>query len=231
RTPDQQQEALANFGRAQKVGPGAIENSKASGNLFQQRASMEALTSVTMAQIDAEKQLQAIRSHQNAGLEKQRVIQQKILGDVRGAVKTLSENSSPLDEHGKLLSDDKLKAQAVKRAEALRTITSSALKGKNTNLTDLLGLAKLNTDLNRTPLRLKFDVEEGIANVESKMRAAFAKLRLSVPVDVGGLESGLGKKFGNPTELVAGIKEAQAKLAELQEQGGRSATAGVGGGG
>ena len=210
---DQEQRALATFERAHKFQEQAQQGAGQLGNRFLQGQAAQAAQELYARQVAGEKQLQSLSGKRAASLEKERVAQQKILEDVKGAVKTIGETSSPLSENGELLSDEQLKAQAEKRAKAFKTLTDSALSSKNFDLTKALDLAKLNADLTKTPLTLKFDVEKGIADVKAKMEQAFAHFKLNFPgADVAGLEQALGKQFKTPTEVSQGIDEARDEL-------------------
>jgi hypothetical protein len=152
KTPEEANRAISQFGHATQVGQAAQQSAADAKNRFQSVQAAKALAEITNAQIGAESRLQALSAQRAASLDKERSAQQAVVDKVKSAVKTLAENTSSFDTEGNPLSADKLQAQAAKRQAALRTITESAVSGKGTNLTDLLGVARLNADLQRTPI-------------------------------------------------------------------------------
>jgi hypothetical protein len=224
KTPEEANRAISQFGHATQVGQAAQQSAQDAKNRFLAVSAAQALASITTKQISAESRLQALSAQRAASLEKERSAQQAVVDKVKSAVKTLAENTSSFDTEGNPLSADKLQAQAAKRQAALRTITESAVSGKGTNLTDLLGVARLNADLQRTPIKLQFDVEQGVADVESKLQAAFSKFRADLPFKVNDLEQLTGRKLTTPTAITQAVNELRQEQDKLLNASSEGAT-------
>jgi TP901 family phage tail tape measure protein len=222
RTPEEANRAISQFGHATQVGQAAQQSAQDAKNRFLAVQAAQALASITTKQISAESRLQALSAQRAASLEKERANQQAVVAKVKDAVKTLAENTSSFDAAGNPLSADKLAKQAAKRQAALKTITESA--AKTGNLSDLLGVARLNADLQRTPIKLRFDVEQGIASIESKLQAAMSKFRADLPFKINDLEQLTGRKLTTPTAITQAVNELRQEQEKLLNASSEGAT-------
>ena len=129
--------------------------------------------------------------------------QRKVNEDIKAAGKLLTDNLSPLDENGKLLSGDAAKKQNANRAKALQGLLHSAFSSKDTDLATSLGLTQLAANLQKEPIVLQFEVEGGVKSIQDKLQAAFEGFKVKTG-------------FGSPDELTAATSHAKKQADALR---------------
>ena len=195
--------ALGLFNQAQQAGERAEQIADKTGNRALQNRAADALLAVTNKQISGEKVLQGLSDKRAADLDAQAAGQRKVNEDIKAAGKLLTDNLSPLDENGKLLSGDAAKKQNANRAKALQGLLHSAFSSKDTDLATSLGLTQLAANLQKEPIALQFEVEGGVKSIQDKLQAAFEGFKVKTG-------------FGSPDELTAATSHAKKQADALR---------------
>lgn len=214
-------DALQQFARAEQLGETAADIAERTENRVLELNAAQSLNRITEQQIAAEKRLTELQKDRQSELAAEQERQEAIVNRIREQAQILLDNVSQVDKAGKLLTPDQLAQQAAKRQEALAQILRDAVSQEDLNVADALGLAKIASELQaglQDPIELRFQVESGIRDIQTRMQSAFREFRLAVPFDVGQLERLLGRAVSNPTQVFQGITEIQNEANRLRRE-------------
>ncbi|HEX4144720.1 MAG TPA: phage tail tape measure protein [Pirellulales bacterium] len=177
-------------------------------------------------QIVAERAVQAIQKSRGAGLIKEQENQTNIVAKLRDQTAILLKNSSLFDSKGAKLPDDQLAKQTKAREAALAQIAKLGFSQKDISSADALGLTKFVTQsqfaLQKEPIKLQFDVTDGLKKITAQLDAAFSKF--TGKVNIAPLEQELGRKFQNPAQVTAGVEQLKNRAAAIRQVISEAAT-------
>jgi TP901 family phage tail tape measure protein len=210
--------AIRAIDRSESALENALTAAQQSGNRVLEAKAVQALNDLTRQRLSLENQLTAAQTKRIAELDKEKAKQQESLAVIREQTRILLENISTFDRTGKPLSPEKLAERDAKRAQALQTLIQEGFKAQDLSVLDALGLSKFalefGKELERQPIKLNFDVTEGVAKVRESLQQNLSTLDLFFP-QRGALEDLLGQPVRSTTEVEEGLRSLTQELSQL----------------
>lgn len=213
---DQRDRALRLFDTASSTAEQARSIASRLENRKLESRAVATLNTLTDRQIAAERQLQRIEEARRKSRERDADAQRRLNQEVQAQVKIISENLSTAG-----LSDFEVGERRRTLSEAFQKLTETAFSRSDVSLADSIGLAQLAADIERTlgsEVKLQFEVDEGINQIQRQLKANFDQFKVQLNFDVSQLEAALGKTFTTPDEIAAGLSQAIAEADELRTE-------------
>jgi hypothetical protein len=236
--PKVAQQITQQFQRAIQFADRARQAAISSGDRTAEEDAVRQINSLLNKQVAFEERLQKIQGERAANLQREQVLQEKRNEQLREAGKLLLANLKATDAQGQPLSGEALARQQRNQRKALEDFQSAAFQQRDISTADILGITRLtreiNADLERRPIKLNVDVQEGfrdqIQRVQRLAEASQSQIRLAIdPESLSIIErfSG-GGRIQNVNDLQRGLtlvqqnitqaRQANAELAETRRQ-------------